>query len=121
MRTRHLRAAIPAALCAALVLPATSFGHAAIKSYSPKRGSTVDRDLKFVRATFEERVIGGSIAVRNARGSKVSRGDGSLVRGGVQLRTRLNSGLRAGRYTASVRWVSDDGHVQTKSWSFRLR
>ena len=33
----------------------------------------------------------------------------------------LRSGLRAGRYTATARWLDTDGHVQSKSWSFRLR
>jgi methionine-rich copper-binding protein CopC len=51
----------------------------------------------------------------------VSRGRGSVVNRGRQIRARLNGGLRAGRYSASVRWVSGDGHVQTKSRTFRLR
>jgi copper resistance protein C len=120
MNTRHLPAAA-LAIVALLAVPASSFAHAEIKSYSPKRGSTVSRDLKSVRVTFEERVIGGSLSVRSAGGAKVSRGSGTLVNGGRQLRARLNGGLRPGRYTASTRWVSDDGHTQTKSWSFRLR
>jgi methionine-rich copper-binding protein CopC len=121
MRTRYLRVAVPAALCAALIVPAVGYGHAAIKSFSPKRGSVVSRDLKYVRINFESRIAGGRISVRNASGTKVSRGDGGVVRGGRQLRTRLNGGLRAGRYSASARYVNTDGHVQTKSWSFRLR
>jgi methionine-rich copper-binding protein CopC len=121
MSTRHLRAASAAAVCAALILPATSLGHAEIRSYSPKPGSTVARDLEFARVTFEERVLGGRIAVRNARGKQVSHGTGSLVHDGTQLRARLVGGLGPGRYAGSVRWVSDDGHVQTKTWSFRLR
>ena len=30
-------------------------------------------------------------------------------------------GPRPGSYRATVRWLSSDGHVQTKSWSFRIR
>ncbi len=51
----------------------------------------------------------------------VSRGDGTVVKRKRQVRVRLRSGLRAGRYTGTVRWLSPDGHIQSKSWTFRLR
>jgi methionine-rich copper-binding protein CopC len=121
MTKRHLFPATLAVLCALLALPAIGFAHAAIKSYSPKPGSTVSRSLKSVTVTFEERIIGGSLSVKSAGGAAVSRGKGSLVNGGKALRATLNGGLKKGRHTASTRWVSDDGHKQTKSWSFRLR
>jgi methionine-rich copper-binding protein CopC len=63
----------------------------------------------------------GTLIVRTAAGTKVSRGEGRLVLDDRRLRARLNSGLRAGGYRATVRWLSSDGHVQSKTWSFRLR
>jgi methionine-rich copper-binding protein CopC len=54
------------------------------------------------------------------RGTKVSRGDGTLADRSRQVRARLRS-KRSGRHSATVRWLSSDGHVLSKSWSFRIR
>jgi methionine-rich copper-binding protein CopC len=109
-----------AAACAALAAPAAA--HTSIKSVSPKRGATADVGLRAVKVVFRGSIPDGELTVRSAAGAKVSRGEGRLVRGDKQLRARLlRSGLKAGRYSATVRWLSSDGHVQSKSWSFRLR
>ena len=71
--------------------------------------------------TFKGRVMDGKLTVEKAGGSVVSRGDGRLVLDDRRLRVRLRDGLRAGRYTASMRVLNTDGHVMTKSWSFSLR
>jgi methionine-rich copper-binding protein CopC len=108
-----------AAACSALALPATASAHTGIKRYSPKPGATASKHRKYVKVTFEARVTDANLTV-SRKGSKVSRGSGSLVHKGRQARARLTT-HRAGRYTASLRWLSADGHIQTKSWSFRLR
>ncbi len=113
------RLATTAAVCAALALPAGASAHTGIKSYSPKPGATASKDRTYVKVTFDARVGDANLTVTRG-GSKVSRGTGSLVRKGRQARARLTS-HRAGRYSATVRWLSGDGHIQTKSWSFRLR
>ncbi len=118
MNRTLLAVALVAAAC--LALPASSPAHAGIKSYSPKPGSRVDRDLASVRITFKARISDGNLTVTRA-GSKVSRGSGRLVSKRRAIRALLRSGLRAGRYTATARWLNSDGHVQSKSWSFRLR
>ena len=105
--------------CAALVAPAAA--HTTIKSVSPKSGATADRGLRAVKVVFRGSIPDGELTVRSAGGAKVGRGEGRLVRGDRQLRARLRSGLRAGSYRATVRWLSSDGHVQSRSWSFRLR
>jgi len=107
--------------CLALALPASSFAHAGIKSYSPKRGSTVARDLAAVRITFKRRITSGNLILRDASGTKVSRGWGRVVSKHRAIRTRPKSGLKAGRYKAMAYWLDADGHVQIKSWFFRLR
>jgi methionine-rich copper-binding protein CopC len=37
------------------------------------------------------------------------------------VKVRLRPGLSAGKYRATVIFLADDGHAQTKTWSFRLR
>lgn len=92
-----------------------------MKCYSPKRDSTVSRDLSVVRVTFKGRIADGKLAVSTASGTTVSRGDGRVVRNDRRLRVRLRSGLSRGRYEATMRVLHTDGHVMTKSWSFNLR
>jgi methionine-rich copper-binding protein CopC len=121
MHHGYMRLAAATAACAALAVPASSYAHAGIKSYSPKPNSSVSRDLAAVRITFKARISDGNLTVKSASGKKVSRGSGSVVSKHRAVRARLNSGLRAGRYTATAKWLDTDGHVETKSWSFRLR
>jgi methionine-rich copper-binding protein CopC len=109
------------AVTAGLAVPSAAAAHTPIKSTSPKSGATAGRDLRAVTVIFRGSIPDGELTVRTAAGSKVSRGEGRLVRGERRLRARLKSGLGAGRYRATVRWLSSDGHVQSKSWSFRLR
>jgi len=120
MPPRHLVAAVLAVACVGLALPASGFAHAGIKSYSPKPGSRVSRDLDSVRITFKARITDGKLSVKRS-GTKVSRGSGRVVGKHRAVRALMQSGLKTGRYTATARWLDTDGHVETKSWSFRLR
>ncbi len=119
MSIRHAVAAATA--CAALAAPAAAVAHTPIKSTSPKNRATVDRSLRAVEVVFRGSIPDGQLTVRTASGTKVSRGEARLVRGDRRLRARLKPGLKAGSYRATVRWLSSDGHVQSKTWSFRLR
>jgi methionine-rich copper-binding protein CopC len=121
MHRPHLTAAALATACIALAIPASSFAHAGIKSYSPKPGSAVSRDLSAVRITFKARISDGNLTVKKASGTKVSRGSGRVISKHRAVRALLKTGLKAGRYTATAKWLDTDGHVETKSWSFRLR
>ena len=109
-----------AAVCAAAIAPATAAAHTGIKSRSPGSGATASRGIAAVKATFGARIADGTIKVTNASGRKVSKGDGKLIKQ-RKLRAGLKPDLGAGRYTATVRWLSNDGHVQSSSWSFKLR
>ena len=119
-RTRIVATAMAVAGIA-LALPASSSAHAGIKSYSPKPNSRVARDLAAVRITFKARITDGQLTVNKASGTKVSRGSGRVVFKHRAIRALPRSGLKAGRYTATAKWLDTDGHVETKSWSFRLR
>ncbi len=63
-------AAALVAACLALALPTSGFAHAGIKSYSPKPGSTVSRDLAAVRITFKRRITSGHMYFRDASGRR---------------------------------------------------
>ena len=116
MRSRLVTAA---AACGALALPAGAAAHTGIKSRSPAAGSTVSSAVSVVKVTFEGRISDATLVVERS-GSKVSRGDGTLADRNREVRARLRS-HRSGRYSATVRWLSQDGHVLSKTWSFRIR
>jgi methionine-rich copper-binding protein CopC len=117
-----MRKLIPvAALGAVLVLAAPAAAHVGIKSVSPKRGSTVDRPLTRVKVTFEGAITDGHLTVRGPSGRKVSKGDGSVVNNDTVLRVRLKRGLSKGRYSVRMEVLNTDGHVTSRSWSFKLK
>jgi copper resistance protein C len=109
------------ALASALLIATPASAHVGVKSYSPKRGSTVSRSLERVKVTFKARITDGKLTVRGPNGAKVSRGDGVVVDRDRVLRVRLKGGKRPGRYTVSMSVLNTDGHVTHKSWSFNLR
>ena len=121
MTHRIARSAAALAAAASLAVPAGAAAHAGIKSVSPKAGSTVSRSLGKVRVTFKERVLDAHMSVKTEAGAPVSMTSGKLNKRKTRVKVRLRPGLSAGKYTASVNFLADDGHAQTKSWSFRLR
>ena len=114
------RPLIVAGVIAALALPASAAAHTGISSRSPGPGTSVSKSsLTYVKVNFGGRVSDATLVVKRS-GTKVSRGDGSLANRSRQVRARLTS-KRPGRHTATVRWLSPDGHVLSKTWSFRIR
>jgi methionine-rich copper-binding protein CopC len=103
-----------------LVAAAPAAAHVGVKSYTPKRGTTVARSLERVKVTFKGRITDGKLTVRDADGDKVSIGDGSVAGRKRTIRVRLRGGLARGRYTASFSALHTDGHVTSKSWNFNL-
>ena len=116
-----MRKPLALAVTGALLFASPAVAHVGVKSYSPKRGSTVARSLERVKVTFKGSVTDGHLTVTAPSGAKVSIGDGSVVSGDRVLRVRLKGGLARGRYRASMRVLHNDGHVMSKSWSFNLR
>jgi copper resistance protein C len=113
------RPATVAGACALLAFPAAAAAHTGIDRTTPRAGSTVSRSLTVVKVEFEGRISDATLVVRR-NGSKVSSGDGTLADRNRQVRARLRT-TRSGRHTATVRWLSSDGHVLSKTWSFRVR
>ena len=110
-----------AVLAATLVVAAPASAHVGVKSFSPARGATVPRSLEVVKVTFKAKITDGKLTVRNASGTKVSKGEGAVINKKRTVRARLNDGLSKGRYTATYSVLNTDGHVITKSWSFELK
>jgi methionine-rich copper-binding protein CopC len=109
------------ATAVALATAAPAAAHVGVKSYSPKRGSTVSRSLERVKVTFKGRITDGKLTVRDADGDKVSIGRGKVVNGKRAVRARLKGGLARGTYRASMSVLHTDGHVMNKSWTFKLK
>ena len=116
-----MRKSLALAIAGLLLAAGPAAAHVGVKSYSPKRGSTVARSLERVKVTFKARVTDGHLTVTGPSGAKVSIGDGSVVSRDRVLRVRLKGSLARGRYRASMRVLNTDGHVMSKSWSFNLR
>ena len=114
------RRALAMAVVCTLAVAAPAAAHVGVKSYSPKRGSTVSRSLERAAVTFKGRITDGKLTVRNAYGDKVSIGDGTVGTRKRTIRVRLKSGLSRGRYTARWRALHNDGHVNGRSWTFNL-
>lgn len=115
--TRRLIAV--ASACALLAFPSAAAAHTGIDHTTPRAGSIVSRSLSVVKVEFEGRISDATLVVRR-NGSQVSRGDGTLADRNRQVQARLRSS-RSGRHSATVRWLSRDGHVLSRTWSFRIR
>ena len=116
-----MRRPLALAVTGTLLLASPAAAHVGVKSYSPKRGSTVARSLERVKVTFKGKITDGHLTVRDADGDKVSIGKGKVVSGKTAVRARLKSGLAKGSYTASMSVLHTDGHVMNKSWNFKLK
>jgi methionine-rich copper-binding protein CopC len=122
MSSHGMRKLIPVvALAATLGIAAPASAHVGIKKVSPKRGSTVDRPLKRVKVTFQGAITDGHLTVRGPSGRKVSIGDGTVVKHHTVLRVRLKGGLGKGRFSVSMEILNTDGHIVSKSWSYKLK
>jgi len=107
-------------VAAVLVPSGAAFAHAGVKSMSPRPNSTASTSIRYVTARFTEAIRAGSIKVH--KGSRtMSAGRATLIRNKSGLHVRMRSNLPRGMYHVIMRWVADDGDVQSKSWMFTLR
>ncbi len=106
--------------CLALIVPATASAHVEILATAPAKSAKTE--IKRVTVTLSGLIRSGTLKVLGPDGSKVSRGSGSRdPHNFMMVSVGLRSGLVPGRYTASVVWVSVDGHRQQASFGFRLK
>jgi methionine-rich copper-binding protein CopC len=118
-----------AALTIVLATAAAAFAHAPVKTLSPKPGAHASTSLRHVTATFKEAIVSGSlnvfkgrtrVSVGKASRTRVSVGKAKLIRHKAGLQATLRSHLHSGTYTAKMKWLADDGHVERKTWTFKL-
>ena len=104
----------------ALTTAGAAFGHAAVVSRTPAPGSTAT-SVRSVKVTFAEAVITGKISIATASGKAVSISSSGLVSRKTVLRAVPGATLPSGRYVVSWRALSDDGHRERGTWTFRVR
>ena len=115
--------AVAAVTLAAAMLATTAFAHTELLSSSPRDGQVLERSPRVVVLTFDEGIEAAFVRLRvqDAGGRRVDRGEpyhpgGREDRLAVELQPKLD-----GRYFASYRVISADGHPVTKQTRFRVR
>jgi copper transport protein len=105
------------------ILASTAFAHADLLQVTPREGQVLERSPRAVTLTFDEGIDAALIRlqVQDASGRPVERGKPYHPGGRDEvLAVRLRPGLD-GRYAASYRVISDDGHPVTKRTTFTVR
>ena len=109
---------VAAATVVAAAVPQAADAHVGLKRLSPRAGSAHD-SVRTVSATFRGRITDAKLTVRTSGGRKVS-GARRLYDGRRAVRVSLRRPGR-GTFKASLSWLSPDGHVVDRAWSFRIR
>jgi copper transport protein len=110
---------LAAVALAALVFPASAFGHASLKSTTPTFRERLQSAPRFVALRFDQPVTAepNAIEVRNAFGKTYSR---TARSSGREVRVALRQ-LPRGAYTARWHVLSEDGHVVSGVFTFGVR
>jgi copper transport protein len=114
---------LAATLVALGTFAATAWAHADLLRSSPRDGQVLKRSPQAVVLTFDEGIEPAFVRLRvvDASGRRIDRGDpyhpGDREE---EVAVRLQSGLD-GRYIASYRAISEDGHPVTRQTAFRVR
>jgi len=105
------------------LLASTAFAHADLLRLSPRDGQVLKRSPRAVVLTFDEGIEAAflRLQVKDAAGRRVDRGEPYHPEGREELvAVRLEPELE-GRYSASYRVISEDGHPVTQRTTFRVR
>jgi copper transport protein len=119
----RLALALAAAMLGFAVLAAAASGHAKLLGSTPKAGQVLERSPRAVVLVFDEAIDAEFVRlqVQDSAGRRVDRAEpyhpgGRDERLAVRLELRLE-----GRYVASYRVISEDGHPVVKRSTFRVR
>jgi copper transport protein len=119
----RLALAIVAVALGVAVLASTAFAHAELLKVSPRDGQVLKRSPLAVVLTFDEGIDPAFVRlqVQDTAGREVERGEPYHPGGreevlAIRLRPRLD-----GRYAASYRVISEDGHPVTRRTTFTVR
>lgn len=102
-----------------LVMATGADAHAALKSISPKDGSSLATAPTRVVLTFNE-PIGTSFATVTVTGAQGAVSTGRAAVDGVTVTQALAPDLPNGRYTVAFRVVSEDGHPVSDKATFTV-
>jgi copper transport protein len=114
---------VAAAALASLAFASAGWAHADLLRSSPRDGQVLERSPRTVVLTFDEEIEAAFVRLRvqDADGRRVDRGAQYNPQGREeQLAVRLQPGLD-GRYFASYRVISADGHPVTRQVAFRVQ
>jgi methionine-rich copper-binding protein CopC len=95
--------------------------HSAVVSQSPKANQTLKASPATVKLVLSEDLIssGAAVVVRSSQGQTVSVGKTKVSRRDLSI--ALQPKLPNGTYQVAYRVVSNDGHVITSSFKFRVQ
>ena len=112
-------AGVAAAVAFVVLTPLPAQAHAALVSSSPSDGDVVTSVPTEVSFTFDESVVSPAfVSVIGPDGSNIA--DGNAVVDGATVRQAVRLFPQQGRYSASYRVVSDDGHPVTGTIRFTV-
>jgi methionine-rich copper-binding protein CopC len=120
---RGLGTTFAAALLVTAVFAVTAFAHAELLGSKPRQGQTLERSPSRVVLTFSEGIDTGlvQLQVEDAAGRRADLGEPFHPGGREELvAVRLKPRLE-GRYVASYRVISEDGHPVAKQTAFKVR
>jgi methionine-rich copper-binding protein CopC len=118
-----MKAILPVAFCFAqsVLLASPAAAHAFLDHASPAVGSTVRAPPAEVKLWFTQELepAFSSVAVADAAGKRIDKGDVKVEGGGVVLRVSLPP-LEPGRYKVTWRALSVDTHVTEGDFTFEV-
>lgn len=121
-RPARLWGAVVAGLVAPLIAAAPAWAHAEVEKTSPQPGGTVHGDLKRVSVTFDEAVtlVPHALRLTTDRGIPVNLEKARLTANGTVLSAHVQDHLASGHYAVAWRVQSDDGHLESSTFSFTV-
>jgi methionine-rich copper-binding protein CopC len=119
---RMRRWALPAAIAALLLLPASAFAHAELDVPTPADGATVEGTPAEIFGTFTQDIEpdGSSLVLRDASGEEIARG-GVDPDDARRMAIDPVPALEPGEY--EVRWTTisaEDGELDRDTWTFTV-
>ena len=122
--TQIIRVAVGASALAAIFTTSSvslAAAHTQTQSTSPKANAVLKSSPTKVAITFNETLLssGAALVVRSAKNVSVTAGAPKVD--GKTIAVALLPNLSDGNYQVSYRVVSNDGHVVTSSYKFKIK
>ncbi len=103
------------------VAAAVPLAHAKLVSAEPAPNATITELPKQLKLAFSEKLqLGSSITVLDASKQKVALGESRIEADGKTFVVALPNKLASGSYTVQWKTLSEDGHTEKGSYTFKL-